>query len=180
MAGSLIKIDEEIVTSAVAGVYLGGANWDSSYDVYMVKIFNMQLDTDTKSLEYRFTIDVSGTQEPAVTLSYDYGQKVLRSNTTFQNNSGQNQDYLFINSWTGTGTGTGETTQAILYLFNFNNSSEYSFVTKNQVTLDFNARLIGGQGGAVYTIAQAHNGLYFSPNSGNISTGTFSLYGIAN
>ena len=37
MAGSLIKIDEEIVTSAVASVELGGANWDSSYDVYMVK-----------------------------------------------------------------------------------------------------------------------------------------------
>ena len=29
MAGSLIKIDEEIVTSAVASVTLGGANWDS-------------------------------------------------------------------------------------------------------------------------------------------------------
>ena len=36
MAGSLIKIDEEIVTSAVASVTLGGADWDSSYDVYMV------------------------------------------------------------------------------------------------------------------------------------------------
>jgi len=36
MAGSLIKIDEEIVTSAVASVTLGGTDWDSSYDVYMV------------------------------------------------------------------------------------------------------------------------------------------------
>ena len=34
-AGSLIKIDEEIVTPAVASVTLTGI--DSTYDVYMVK-----------------------------------------------------------------------------------------------------------------------------------------------
>ena len=34
MAGSLIKIDEEIVSSAVSSVTLGGTDWDSSYDVY--------------------------------------------------------------------------------------------------------------------------------------------------
>jgi hypothetical protein len=37
MAGSLIKIDEEIVTSAVASVSLLGI--DSTYDVYMVKYY---------------------------------------------------------------------------------------------------------------------------------------------
>ena len=36
MAGSLIKIDEEIVSSAVASVTLTGI--DSTYDVYMVKV----------------------------------------------------------------------------------------------------------------------------------------------
>ena len=35
MAGSLIKIDEEISSSAVASVTLN-RNWDSSYDVYKV------------------------------------------------------------------------------------------------------------------------------------------------
>ena len=37
MAGSLIKIDEEIVSSAVSSVSLLGI--DSTYDVYMVKIY---------------------------------------------------------------------------------------------------------------------------------------------
>ena len=172
MAGSLIKIDEEIVSSAVASVTLTGI--DSTYDVYMVKMNNVQLDTDTKSIQYRFT--VSGTAQS--TANYDYAHKVLRSNTSFANESATNQTQAFINSYTGTGTGTGETTQSILYLFNFNNSSEYSFVTKEQVTVDFNARLIGGQGGAVYTVAEAHNGIHFFPNSGNIATGTFALYGL--
>ena len=46
MAGSLIKIDEEIVSSAVASVTLGGSNWDSSYDVYMVQFSNLKPTTD--------------------------------------------------------------------------------------------------------------------------------------
>ena len=41
MAGSLIKIDEEIVSSAVASVTLTGI--DSTYDVYQVVISNAQL-----------------------------------------------------------------------------------------------------------------------------------------
>ena len=39
MAGSLIKIDEEIVTSAVASVTLTGI--DSTYDSYVFKFINM-------------------------------------------------------------------------------------------------------------------------------------------
>jgi len=43
MAGSLVKIDEEIVTSPVASVTLGGADWDSSYDVYMVDTIMLKM-----------------------------------------------------------------------------------------------------------------------------------------
>ena len=43
MAGSLIKIDEEIVSSAVASVTLTGI--DSTYDVYMVKMNNVSVGT---------------------------------------------------------------------------------------------------------------------------------------
>ena len=169
MAGQLVQVATETVTSAVASVTLTGIDSD---DVYMVAINNVQLDTDTKSIHIRFT--VSGTGQS--TANYDYANKVLRSNTTFHNEASTNQIQAYINSYTGTGTGTGETSQAILYLYNFNNSSEYSFVTKEQVTVDFNARLIGGQGGAVYTVAEAHNGIHFFPTSGNIASGTFTLY----
>ena len=41
MAGSLIKIDEEIVSSAVASVTLTGI--DSTYDVYMVVLNNVHI-----------------------------------------------------------------------------------------------------------------------------------------
>ena len=174
MAGSLIKIDEEIVTSAVASVTLTGI--DSTYDVYMVKYNNVETDFDYSNLLIRFTKDVSGTPTPQTTANYDYASKNLRSYTSFANESATNLTLAYINSSTATGTGTGETTQTILYLFNFNNSSEYSFLTKEQVTVDLDARLIGGQGGAVYTVAEAHNGIHFFPDAGNIASGTFTLY----
>ena len=54
MSGTLIKIDEEIVSGAVSTVTLGGADWDNSYDVYKVVANNIQCDTDTKSVNFRY------------------------------------------------------------------------------------------------------------------------------
>jgi hypothetical protein len=87
MAGSLIKIDEEIVTSAVASVTLGGADWDSSYDVYMVTSTNVIPSTDGADLQMRFT--ESGTANS--TSNYDHAFKFLTANTAFGNSSITNQ-----------------------------------------------------------------------------------------
>ena len=76
MAGSLIKIDEEIVTSAVASVTLTGI--DSTYDVYKVVLRDIQGDTDIQSLKVRVT--ASGTAQS--TSNYDYAKKTLRAINT--------------------------------------------------------------------------------------------------
>ena len=47
MSGSLVKIDEEITSSAVASVTLGGSDWDSSYDVYKGLYHNVVPTSDT-------------------------------------------------------------------------------------------------------------------------------------
>ena len=51
--GSLIKIDEEIVTSAVASVTLTGI--DSTYDVYMVRFNNVLGTSEPTNFSYRMT-----------------------------------------------------------------------------------------------------------------------------
>ena len=38
MSGALIKLDEINVTSSVATIELGAANWDNTYDVYVIKL----------------------------------------------------------------------------------------------------------------------------------------------
>jgi hypothetical protein len=169
MAGSLIKIDEEIVTSAVASVTLTGI--DSTYDVYMVRLNNVQPDTDIVTLETRFT--VSGT--PDTSANYDEAFKTLRANTTFNNAFDTNGTGINLGA---TGTATGEQMNALLYLFNFNNASEYSFITVEGSTLNNANILFGREGGGVLTVAQACNGIQFFFSSGNIDNGTFTLYGL--
>ena len=170
MAGSLKKIDEEIVTSAVASVSLLGI--DSTYDVYMVRLNNVGVDTDNMDIYVRYT--VSGT---AQTGSYARANKRLDTNAfTNDNSTSANQAIIF--EALGTDGTIDETGNAILYLFNFNNASEYSFCTLEAVNQTI-TRLKGFQGGFTRTNAEVNDGLYFFvESSNNIASGTFTLYGL--
>jgi hypothetical protein len=172
MAGSLIKIDEEIVTSAVASVTLTGI--DSTYDVYMVKVVNCTPDTDGVSLQFRVT--ESGT--PNSTANYDYAMKNLRAAASFSNGSATNQTNGLITAGL-TGSGTNETANSIMYIFNANNASEYTFTTTEASILSNTAELRGAQGGNVFTSASVVNGIQIFFGSGNIESATsLSLYGL--
>ena len=172
MAGSLIKIDEEIVTSAVASVTLTGI--DSTYDVYMVRYNNVQPETDLQNLNVRFT--VSGTADSSS--NYDYAFKKLRTDTSFNTLTATNQDKLRTSA-TPTGTSTSEVNNGLMYLFNFNNASEYSFITEEETMRSYTGLLIGNQGGGVLTVAQTCDGIQFFFDSGNIDTGSsFVLYSL--
>ena len=166
MAG-LIKIDEEIVTSAVASVTLTGI--DSTYDVYMVKINGLSPDVG-ENIEMRVT--ESGT--PNTTANYDEAAKFLDSTTSFGTQSNVNQAQWF-NSL-AIGNSTSEQTNGILYLYNFNNASEYSFYTKENSSLTYLAGNTGYQGGGVFTSSSSCDGVQFFFSSGNIASGTFTLY----
>jgi hypothetical protein len=168
MAGSLIKIDEEIVTSAVASVTLGGANWDSSYDVYQVVVSNVVTETDTRSLLFRH-LDTSN--NPITTSNYDVAFKVLRTDTTFENAYGSGTYAYIVDNYIG--TATGEVANAVLYLFNSNNSSEYTFHTVESTYRNQTGVLRGAQGGGVFDSAVATKGVSLFMSSGNIASGTF-------
>ena len=171
MAGSLIKIDEEIVTSAVASVELGGSDWDSSYDVYVMQLNNVKPTTDSAYLQLRFLVSNSADTSS----NYDRVAKELRADGGFSDSLQVNQaQFNFIQN----GTGTSETHNGTYYLFNFNNASEYSFATFEEASFMHAEALRGRQGGGVLTVAQATNGVNWTYSSGNIASGTFSLYGL--
>ena len=170
MAGSLIKIDEEIVTSAVASVTLTGI--DSTYDVYQVIVSNLQCDTDVEDVKCR----VTESSTPNTTANYDRASKLLRAGNAFSNASATNET-----SWdmgTNIGTATGESSNFIMYVFNANNSSEYTFVTVEVAELNSTPELVGYQGGAVFTSTSTVNGLQYFMDAGNIDNGQFVLYGL--
>ena len=171
MAGSLIKIDEEIVTSAVASVTLTGI--DSTYDVYMVKVNNLKVTTDNTYCWVR--VGNSGTADS--TANYDEASKSLYAGGAFGNNTATN-DTEFNIVLPALDNGAGSNGNAILYLYNWNNSSEYSFLTVEATQMLNNGVLYGNQGGGVHTVAQSNSEIHFGMSSSTIASGTFTLYAL--
>jgi len=173
MAGSLIKINEAIVTTATPSVTLTGI--DSTYDVYMFKFNNLEVDTDTRSVGFRVT--VSGTADTST--NYDAVRKALLTSGTFGNGVNINQNFFLFSLGDSLGTAGNETANGIFYLFNFANSSEYSFFTMETTQVNSDGIHRGNAGGGVHTVAQACDGIQLVLNgTGNISAGKFTLYGL--
>jgi hypothetical protein len=167
MAGQLIQVATNTVTSAVASVTLTGIDSD---DVYMVAISNVVPVNNAVNLRSRVT--KSGTAD--TTSNYDVAGKQLRTDTTFSNSASTNANNFLIHF--NQGNLTGEQINFIYYLYNFNSSSEYSFITFEEVGFNSTPFLMGNQGGGVHTVASASDGVHFEMTSGNIASGTFTLY----
>jgi len=173
MAGSLIKITETTVSSAVSSVTLTGI--DSTYDVYMVRLNNVTTASDNKDLYMQY-IKASDSSTDS-TANYDYATKGLLSNTSFQNNSNTNQTKFIIQY--ARGSATNEQDNNILYLFNTFSSSEYSFLTFEGTGLNAAGNNASEQGGGAHTVAQSNSGVKFTwESAGNFNSGTFTLYGL--
>ena len=166
MAGKLVQVATNTVSSAVSSVSLVGINSD---DVYMVTVNNFIPVTDNVSAYMRIT--KSGTAD--TTSNYDYAYKDLKAYSSFSNNNSTNQDKL---NFGNTGTGGSEGLNTIINLYNFNSSSEHSFGTQEDTMLTSGQQHRGQQGGFVHTVASASDGVQFFFSSGNIASGTFTLY----
>jgi hypothetical protein len=170
VSGSLVLIDSATASNS-STVSLGGSDWDSSYDVYMVIYDKIICDTDQKN----FQIRVLKSSSADTTSNYDQAYKKLDSTTSFPTRQNENQAYW---STEELGTTTQEQNNGVLYLFNFNNGSEYSFITLEESSFNSSSQLTGRQGGGVHTVASASNGIQFFMASGNIASGEFKLYGL--
>ena len=170
----LVQVNSATVTSNTADVLIDGINTD---DVYMLVASGITHTVDTAYLRYTVTKDVSGTTTKQTTSNYDFASKVLRSHTTFQNYGQQNRAEMYFQGSQPVGNATGEDANCILYLYNFNNSSEFSYVTVQDISFESSHTSIAGNvGGFVYTVQEAHNGIAIGGDATQISGGTFTLY----
>ena len=164
----LVQVATNTVTSATASVSLTGINSD---DVYMVTGVGIGVETNIRELNMRVT--KSGTAQSDS--EYDYAYKGLLGNTTFSNFGEVNK--TFIRWDEDLGTGTSEFTNFIIYLYNFNSSSEDSYGTVEEVGINHSPNTMGKAGGFVHTVASASDGVNFQgESSSNILSGTFTLY----
>ena len=170
MAGALVKIDEKIALSD-SSVTLTGI--DSTYDVYLLVINNMHPSVANANLGIRVT--EGGTANTSS--NYDGAYKFLRTASSFGNTALPNEDKFGVGSYIGAGD-TGDRAVGVHYIFNAPNSSEYTFITTERVQTAESNELTGEQGGGVFTVASAVDGVHIFISSGNMETGTFSLYGL--
>jgi len=167
MAGKLVQVATETVTSAVSSLDLIGTTTD---DVYMLTGANIECSTATAYIQLRFT--ESGT--PNTSANYDGAFKLIRAYNTFLNRTNLNSNHIEL---TRLAQGSGaNTSNFIVYIYNANNSSEYTFVTNEAVALTSSASTEGSAGGSVFTSASQVNGVNLFFNTGNIAGGTFTLY----
>jgi hypothetical protein len=165
MAGSLIKIAETTSTGSQSSLIVSGI--DSTYDVYVVQYYVRPTDND-KDLYVRVTTSGVGDRDS----EYDMASKLFRADTTFGNTSVTNGTQWFFNS--ATPNDSNKFLNATLYLFNFNNSSEYSFVTVESAGWNDSIEdLVGEQGGGVHTVAEANDGIELLwESSSNFASGS--------
>jgi hypothetical protein len=168
MAGKLVQVATETVSSPVSSVTLTGIDSD---DVYQLVLNNVAPASDNVYLRIRFT--ESGT--PNSTSNYDYAMKYMQSGGAFLNLAGTNGDRVNITSHTN-GTGTSETTNGIFSIYNANNSSEYTFMTTENSNVDSSNASYGSPGGFVFTVSSSVDGVSLFYSTGNIASGTFTLY----
>ena len=171
MAGSLILVDQEIISSPVSTVTLTGIN--STFDVYRLEFSNVFASADD---DVQIRVTTGGTADDDS--QYDIASKDLKTSGAFGNTSGTDETKWDFSA--GIGTSGTNSQNGNMYLFNFNNSSEYSFVTMENVTTrtDASDELFGFQGGGVHTVAEANDGIHFFLAGGNnFTSGKFSLYG---
>jgi hypothetical protein len=166
--GKLVQVATNTVTSPVASVTLTGIDSD---DVYMFTANNVVCDENQR--DGRLRVTKSGTAD--TTSNYDSAEKNLKSYGTFGDYSQTNFTYWDRVIANFQVTGSGISGNAIIYLYNFNSNSEFSFVTLDDATM-YTTGLLGNQGGGVHKVASASDGVNWQFSSGNISSGTFTLY----
>tara|TARA_R100000458_G_C8235205_1_gene215747 strand:+ start:603 stop:1133 length:531 start_codon:yes stop_codon:yes gene_type:complete len=174
MAGSLVLIDSETVSSSTTAVTLTGI--DSTYNVYVLQIAGMTVSADEAPM---MRVTKSGSAQ--TDSNYDEAKEYFKSDTSFSTVSQQNVDRIDCTATIDSGSGAAG--NGTYYLFNFPNASEYSFVTIEsnhlQATVD---SVRGFQGGFVHTVASASDGIQISANnwttSSTLEAGEFKLYGL--
>lgn len=166
---SLIKIDEEVLTGAVSAVVLSGMS--SDYDVYMVTIVRLEVETNQKDIKMRFT--EGGTVNE--TANYETVATQLNSNQAF--NDSRHNGETSIDLSLNIGNDTGEQFNSTQYIFNSQTASEYTFCTIENAMMSDAGELRGKQASGIFQVASVVDGVRYSSNS-NMDNGIFTLYGL--
>jgi hypothetical protein len=156
MAGSLAQVNTATTDGSSQSVQVTGINSD---DVYLVTYKGLQSASHDR---LRIRVTKSGT--PDSTSLYDNGRKGMPVGATYQNNNDVSDGKILLGTMDDL-AGTGA--QGLIYCYNFNSSSEFSYVSFNTLMYASTPQLFGEFGGGVQKVASASDGLALQTNSSN-------------
>ena len=162
----LQKVSSTTVTTSTAQVILTGINTD---DVYLFAWSGVTCSNDVDTNQIRVT--KSGTAQSDS--EYDRVEKQYFAGSSFVNGYAVNQTSIFT---LYQGTGQNESQNGLIYLHDFNSGTDYSYMTREQVSNSYVPQLQGFAGGAVHTVASASDGIEYKMSVGTLQSGTFTLY----
>ncbi|CAB4139845.1 hypothetical protein UFOVP353_55 [uncultured Caudovirales phage] len=151
-----------------AGVVL-----DSTYKAYAVVISVLRPATDGSDLYIR-TSSNGGVSFDTGGSDYNYAATGLNSNGTNINGQGNNT-YAFVCGFLG--NDTGESTSAVIYFFSPSSTLKFQFSGQTAFTNALGYTSTNSFVGSRLAIADV-DAIRFLMSSGNITSGTFTLYGL--
>ena len=160
----LVQVNKAVADGSSSTLSVTGINSD---DVYVVFGYNLTPTTSTATTYGRVT--KSGTQD--TTANYDYASLKKNFGGAFQGVTNTNQ--TVFEPLSNQALATGVSDSFIMYLYNFNSASEFSFISFDTIQ----SIASGWSGGCVHTVASASDGFGILPNAGNVGSGsTLVLY----
>jgi hypothetical protein len=166
------KISSQSASTSATVDFTSGI--DSTYDRYAIEIFNLAPDTDGVFPCLRISTD-NGANWESDASDYCFAFMAAYDNATggFLGSSIQPQVQLTENM----GSAAGKVGSGAVHLFQPSVAALNPHLFKFFVT-GSGGGFNGSDGGFRYTTASAINGIRFFMSSGNIATGTFTLYGL--
>jgi len=163
MAGSLVQVSRATGTGSNAALTVTGI---SSSDIYVVFYSVRPVDND-KDLYVRVT--TGGTADSDS--QYDMTGVFMRADASFSTSDVQDSDKWFFNS--AMPNDSNKWSNNSMFLFNFNNSSEYSYVTLDSVGWNDTIQSVGDKGAGIHTVNEANDGINLTWESGsNFASGS--------
>lgn len=172
VGGAWSKISKTTVSSAVSSVDI--TNIGTAGDYYVIKMFNVQPDTDLANFALRVSQDGGSTFDSGG--NYDLGMATVGGGTTNHQNINSASEYRLTGE--GVGSAATENLAATIELFRPAQSSVHQMIrTYASYMDDFGNGQFALTGGDWETAASVDAvRLFFE--SGNIAAGSFSLYSI--
>jgi hypothetical protein len=168
--------------SASTSAQIDFTGLDNSYQVYFVQLDNIVPSTDNVTLNMR--VGTGGTPTYDTGSNYAWSGAAVHTAGTEVNGGSSSATEMQIvptgSNTTNLGSSTGENLSGIVYFSNPSNSSLYKVASWKVGGFSAGALPMSCEGSGTYKSTTAVTAIRFLMSSGNIASGTFTLYGVKN